>query len=244
MALPPFRLPRLQLRMPIVNIKNGTATTAFHRYLNVDVLERIEQQEASQAATDAALQAEIDRLNRVLAGLENFTGIQVGGQQVKPFLDKTDGDMLVLPSALDDGVVETRAVALQAVVESERFVDATSVSIGTTEIVLATVTVDALLGDVIDIATTVALNVSAATMVSIIRFRIYRDATAIYTGFVEYVDVGETRYSTPSPNFSEEPGVGTFVYTLQAIAITGGGTLSCFASNRFMRATRYLKTGG
>lgn len=119
-----FRLPELQARLPIVD-SLGRPVTSFLRFFNVDFKGAIEKQEAAQAAILLELQEvqqtqqdEIDRLNRVLAGTENFTGIQVGGQNVKPFLDKTDGSALDDPSGLATAVVETPAVAKGDVTET------------------------------------------------------------------------------------------------------------------------------
>lgn len=214
----------------------------------VEVVAAVALSDAADAAADAdaahdAADAADARVDDVLDGTEAFSAINAAGTDVAPFLAHTDGTQLVATAGLGDDVVETRKIAVEAVVQTENFFDASAVSIGTAEGVLATVVIDSEAGDVIDIATSTSLNVSAATALSIIRFRIFRDATPIYTAFVEYAGIGEVRYSTPTPTFSEEPGMGPFTYTLQAVAITGGGTIAAPASNRFMRATRYLKTG-
>lgn len=70
---------------------------------------------ARQDDTDDALQDEIARINRILAGTENFTGIQVGGTNVKPFLDKTNGSALTNTTGLGNNVVTTPAVLAGAI---------------------------------------------------------------------------------------------------------------------------------
>lgn len=108
-----FRLPELQARLPIVD-SLGRPLNSFLRFFNIDFRGALERQEAAQAEILAELQAvqatqqdEIDRLNRVLAGTENFTGIQVGGTNVKPFLDKTDGSSIDQVSGIVDGLIST-----------------------------------------------------------------------------------------------------------------------------------------
>jgi hypothetical protein len=241
MALPPFRLPRLQLRMPIVNVRTGTATTAFHRYLNVDVLERIEAQEAAQAATDAALQAEIDRLNRVLAGLENFTGIQVGSQQVRPFLDQTDGTRLVNPGGLDDSVVTTPKIIADGVVLPAMFYDATGVLMGAgVEIAIATVVATAAVGDTIDLTANATVNANGGAGNATLTWKIYRDAVPLYNATVMYIEAGMPTFAAPTIAFSDMPGAGTFTYTVKGL-LSAAATANVL--NRYMRAVRYLKTG-
>lgn len=51
----PFKLPRLQARLPIVD-KEGNPMPSFLRFFNIDFVGRIEQQEASQAAVLVSLQ--------------------------------------------------------------------------------------------------------------------------------------------------------------------------------------------
>lgn len=121
----PFRLPRLKTLDRIVD-KLGRPSLAFIKFLNTDFAGAIERQEAAQAAVDAALaatqadlaaavvalDAEVDRLTDVLNGTTGFTGLRVGTTNVKPFLDKTDGEKLTNASGLGTAVVETTAVGV------------------------------------------------------------------------------------------------------------------------------------
>lgn len=124
-------LPKLKAVDAIVD-KMGRPTLAFLRYFNFDFARAIERNEATQAQiisdlqqvtndlalaqqdildTQDDLQDQIDRLNDILAGTgEPFTGLNVGGTNVKPFLDKTDGTKLTTSTGLDAGVVVTATV--------------------------------------------------------------------------------------------------------------------------------------
>lgn len=50
-----------------------------------------------------------------VAGVRAFEVVNVGGVDVKPFLDKTDGERIVEADAFDDGVVETASLATTAI---------------------------------------------------------------------------------------------------------------------------------
>jgi len=69
--------------------------------------------DAGQALLDAA--AADGRVDDVLAGTEVFSAVNVGGTDVKPFLDKTDGAKLTDATALDAGVVDTAALSTTAI---------------------------------------------------------------------------------------------------------------------------------
>lgn len=120
-------LPKLSAQQGIVN-PNGTPSSPF--------LEFMEQARTAQEATDArqdavdvelaainatqdglidSLQDQIDRINRILAGTESFTGLNVGGVNVKPFLDKTDGTKLVTSGGIATGYVGTTTLATTAI---------------------------------------------------------------------------------------------------------------------------------
>lgn len=65
-------------------------------------------EDAGQALLDAAeAQSTVDG---ALDGTEAFTGLNVGGTQVKPFLDRTDGDKLTEAAGLDAAIVTTAKV--------------------------------------------------------------------------------------------------------------------------------------
>lgn len=126
----PFRLPRIKNLDRIVDAQ-GRPTIQFIKFFNTDFAGAIERQEAAQAVTDeelqnaiddivilnatqdqilidlgvqqAALQAQVDRLTAILAGTgETFTGLSVGGTNMKPLLDRSDGtrfdDVTAIPA--------------------------------------------------------------------------------------------------------------------------------------------------
>lgn len=68
---------------------------------------------ATDASADAAA-AQLD-VDGALAGTTAFTGLNVGGVNVKPFLDKTDGSALTNASGLGAAVVETAAIDTTAI---------------------------------------------------------------------------------------------------------------------------------
>jgi hypothetical protein len=55
------------------------------------------------------------KLARTLEGREDFSGVLVGGQDVKPFLDKTDGAKLVDAGGLASGYVGATTLATTAI---------------------------------------------------------------------------------------------------------------------------------
>lgn len=69
---------------------------------------RAEQGVQAAAAADG-------RVDDVLSGDEVFSAVNVGGTDVKPFLDKTDGAKLTDSSGLDDEVVQTAALSTTAI---------------------------------------------------------------------------------------------------------------------------------
>jgi uncharacterized coiled-coil protein SlyX len=73
---------------------------------------------AAQAVIVSDLAVEVDRLTNVLNGTTSFTGLNVGGTNVKPFLDKTDGSKITSSTALDSSTVVTATVAQGDIVNS------------------------------------------------------------------------------------------------------------------------------
>jgi hypothetical protein len=74
---------------------------------------------AGDAADDAAdVMLAVDD---VVDGTTAFTGLNVGGVNVKPFLDKTDGSKLTNAAGLDTGVVTTAKLAANAASVTARY---------------------------------------------------------------------------------------------------------------------------
>lgn len=222
-----FKLPNLLARLAIVN-KDGTPTLGFMRFFNVDFVGALERQERRQdeqqaelEAQQAALAAEVDRLNRVLAGTENFTGIQVGGQNVRPFLDRTDGSVLVDSDGLGEGVVQTANIALQAVTTPEfdfssGLVDAnfaTPVLIAT-----ATATVSATDGEYVEVTGNSYLNARGVSpgpgAIGYIRL----DVDGVTVLFVPAISIisNVTTANPGSFSFIDDTSNGTVTYEMYA----------------------------
>lgn len=81
-----------------------------------------------------------DTVNGALAGTEAFTGLLVGAQNVKPFLDETDGAKLVDPAGLDTAIVATAKIAANAVSNSiSAYTDGVLALSGTSFVTIQTV---------------------------------------------------------------------------------------------------------
>lgn len=128
------------------------------RMPTAEILLRRAQKTADQGVSDAA--AADERVDDVLDGTEDFTAISVGGQNVRPFLDRTDGSALTDSAGIGTGVVSTGNLATTAIRPGAPATNASDVSISglnavggnlntaaSTEVVSATFTCDA--GDVI-----------------------------------------------------------------------------------------------
>lgn len=109
MALAPLRLPKLQGRLPVVD-SLGRPLDYFLRFFNIDFSGAIERNEAQQQqiilqlqAVQATQQEEIDRLNRVLAGTEEFSAVNVGGIIVAENSGLAD-NIVTTPSVLQGAV--------------------------------------------------------------------------------------------------------------------------------------------
>lgn len=76
---------------------------------------RAEQGVQAAAAAQADATAADGRVDDVLSGDEVFSAVNVGGTDVKPFLDKTDGAALVDADGLAVGVVDTAALSTTAI---------------------------------------------------------------------------------------------------------------------------------
>lgn len=111
-----FSLPKLQSRFPIVDSLGRPVNTFLH-FFNMDYSGAIQRQEAAQqvlfqqlAAAQAEIiavqetqQEEIDRLNRVLAGEEEFSAVNV------------DGTIIAENGGLAESIVTTQAMSVTAI---------------------------------------------------------------------------------------------------------------------------------
>jgi hypothetical protein len=171
---------------------------------------------------DVILQAQIDRLNRVLAGTEEFTGLNVGGVDVKPFLDKTDGDKLIDVTGLADGLVSTAKVELAAITDAEASaVSGLTTLSGSSETTVATRAYSTTGGE-LEISVNFHLTLWHPTAGGIdCRIRVYRDATVVFDKTFEAVN-GDLLQGWQTPRIIETPAAGTYTYSVTAQASNSG----------------------
>ncbi len=248
-----FKLPRLQANMPIADAA-GKALTAFSRLW--DLFARlIEDNEAAQAEIIAQLQivqqtqqGEIDRLNRVLAGTENFTGIQVGGQNVKPFLDKTDGDQITDTSGLADQLVSTAKVEDEAISDSVSALTlGTAILNTTTQVLLQSIAVSVTSGDRIEVTASASVFAQGAAggtrgdFVNRPTMTVYRDTT--FLGGTRPIAVHRDMQDYASAGISaiDFPPTGTVTYYFYSDLSSTTDIASLTAENRYLGAERFKR---
>lgn len=130
-------LPRLSGSQPIAGALKPTSP--FLQFMNdtrqslLDNDATVQQVLTDLAQTQEDLQDQVDRLTAVLAGTgETFTGLSVGGVNVKPFLDRTDGGKITNEAALDTAIVSTVKVAPNAITEEWKVESAPDASLANT----------------------------------------------------------------------------------------------------------------
>ena len=243
-----FKLPRLKANLPIVN-GQGKPLDYFLRLFNIELAQKIEQQEATQAkilldlqAVQIAQQAEIDRLNRVLAGDEDFTGLQVSGQRVETFLEQTDGTKIVNTAGLGTGVVVTEKVFNNAITNS------TSVSTnailnlnGVNPVTVQTVTFASTGGPLV-----VQLNLFATIWHpsaggADFRLRIVRSPVGNVFDQVIGLVGGDFLQGWQTPTIVETLPAGTYTWEAICQLSTDSGFSDQFVQNRFMSVTEFKR---
>lgn len=248
-----FVLPKLQARLPIVD-NNGHPASFFLRFFNMDFSGAIERQEATQQQilediiainerqdeTDQSLQDQIDRLTRVLAGEEEFSGLNVGGTDVKPFLDRTDGSMITDSAALDDGLITTGKVAVNAITaEASAFTAASLDVTGTSEVTVQTVNYTTT-GQTIEARANFYLTLWHPTAGNMnVTVRMYRDATLIYSQLFEAIN-GDLLQGWMTPAVVEEPAAGTYTYTT-TVQVDVSNTNEATATSRLLAVREYKR---
>jgi len=206
-----FRLPRFKTLDQLVD-KLGRPTIKFLNWLG-QFAGAIERQEAAQAATDAALeealvtlQEQVDRLEGVLAGTIPFTGLNVGGTNVKPFLDNTDGAKLTNGAGLDSAIVSTVKLATNAATQQGRYDSASEIDlvaiVGASDPITSRVTI---------FSTSITATGSEIQVSGCFYLRVQhsQDDVVLYV-VVERLD-------------SVNPTVDKFLATMQCQAISGDG---------------------
>lgn len=211
------------------------------RGLEVAVEEAAVAADAAQAdATEAQ-----DTVDGALAGTEAFAALNVGGTDVKPFLDRTDGDKLTDSAGLAPEVVVTEAIAATAVSSTEDAFSLSSISLNTTsQVTVQQFTVDIEDGDeliVIASAAIRAVGVGGGTRGDFINrptLTLYRGTT--YLGGTRPLSVLRDMelHASASLAATDSPPTGTHTIYLYSDlpATTDIATLT--ADNRFLGCIR------
>lgn len=200
---------------------------------------------AGDASADAAA-AQLD-VDGALDGTTPFTGLNVGGTNVKPFLDKTDGASLTNSTGLGGDVVTSPAVALGTINQTASVytLGLVTVSPSSNDIVQTlTVTVEA--DEVVDLFGQVAIAMPSPSAVNgVAAVEWVRGATSLGNGYTSAADTatGATPFIfqpvTVSVNALDVPGAGTWTYDL----MVGTGTSNTAdATRRSARISTYKRS--
>lgn len=156
------------------------------------------------------------RVDDVLAGDETFTGLNVGGTDVKPFLDKTDGAKITDSAALDTGVVSTAKVATAAITAGATSAVGGVVALsGAGETTIATRSYTTTGGE-LEIEANFHLTVWHPTAGGIsCRVRMYRDTTVIFDKTFVAIS-GDLIQGWQTPRAVETMAAGTYSYSVTA----------------------------
>jgi hypothetical protein len=154
------------------------------------------------------------RLARTLEGREDFSGVLVNGQDVSPFLDKTDGEKLVDAGGLADSYVETATVSTDAITSEGSAFTAASLDVtGTSEVTVQTV-VFVSTGHTLEIRANFFLTVWHPTAGDVnATVRMYRGATEVYSQLLPAIN-GDLLQGWMTPTVIEEPAAGSHTYTV------------------------------
>lgn len=224
---------------------DGKPTPLFLRYFNQDFAGAIEQ-------ADRDIIDEIDRLDAILAGTgEPFTGLLVGAQNVKPFLDRTDGSAITNPAALGASVVEAPAIASSAVTtakvatnaitsEASAFTAATlAVVASTAETTVQTVAFTTT-GETVELKANFFMTMWHPTAGNVnVTLRMYRDATVIYSQVFPAIN-GDLLQGWQTPTVIEAPAAGSYTYTVTMQSdVSNYDTFE--ASSRLLAAREYKR---
>lgn len=189
-----------------------------------------------------ALDGTSRKLRRVLQGKENFTGIQVEGQRVEEFLSKTDGEKLVDASGLDAGVVETPAIAVEAVTKSQSGVVAGPLDIkSTTPVLLSSESVTVGDGERVEILLVFTINGAGSgtigELAALSSARLSRGATVLIESVVGAVIKAVPLGQTATMAFSDAPAAGTYTYSAHSFLDTTSNVTALGAINVYLSVT-------
>ncbi|MBG7616479.1 hypothetical protein IWC96_14470 [Brevundimonas sp. BAL450] len=168
-----------------------------------------------------------ERLIRgALDGSEPFAGLLVGTQDVKAFLDKTDGEKLVNDAGLDDDLVPTaKMVAGAAGQTTFTYTDGNvDISAGLGWVTVATLVVTTIAGETVRLDGQFNFSVDdALTATMLIQAAWFKGGTQMATqSNAGSVRIAGGNHVLPAgkngSKVTDTPGAGTFTYTLQAQA--------------------------
>lgn len=217
-------LPKLSAQQPIVT-SGFKPTPPFLQFME----KARTDQEATDATQDAILadlaqaqadiQAQVDALAAVLAGTTAFTGLNVGGTNVKPFLDNTDGTKIDTAAGLGSDVVTTPKVLAGAITPAYSALTTGAVlwSASSAEKDLQSVTVTVVRGSVkIDALANVLMDPVGSPAITGI-MRLYRGASELLTARIALnatISSGGNWIFPPQWTLSylDAPGAGTYTY--------------------------------
>lgn len=183
-------------------------------------------------------------LTAITDGTTPFTGLNIGGTDVKPFLDKTDGSKLVMASGLDTAVVETAAIAVEAVTDHDFDFTAAVVDCkneSTAGVVVATKSVTLAAGEAAKLEGNCSVSVDATSAgLAVAYLAIYRDGVVIpETLRISATALPSTGLAASATTiFTDEPGAGTFTYTLRGYVGEADNFDSYDISYRYLGVTR------
>ena len=185
----------------------------------------------------AAAEASVDGL---ADGTTAFTGFNVGGDNKVAFLGKVTGNALSDPTGLAASVVQTAAIAADAVTQHDYDFTAASVSCDTaTPVILATEMVTLAAGEAVALSGNCTVDLTTTS-----------GATGYISLFRDGVEIPESiRIAAGLPGgvrvaasatalFTDEPGAGTFTYTLRGYVDLPGNVSAYGVSYRYLGATK------
>jgi len=188
---------------------------------------------AGDASTDAA--GALLAVDDVVDGTTSFTALKVGGVNVKPFLDNTDGTKLTNAAGLASSVVSTAKIAAQGVTNAVSAFTNTSQTLTTTEQNCQGVTYTST-GERLEVFFSFYLNVyhPAGGGIST-TLRLYRQGTLIWD-FTVAATGDDFAFGWQSVVVPDQPAAGSYLYQLTT-QLSAATAASATAGSRFMSVT-------
>lgn len=173
-------------------------------------------------------------------GTTAFTALNVGGTDVKPFLDLTDGAKITDSAALDDGLVPTVKVADDAITSEGSAFTAASLDVtGTSEITVQTVAFTST-GKSLEIRANFFMTVWHPTAGDVnATVRMYRGATNIYEQAFPAIN-GDLLQGWMTPTVIEEPAAGAYTYTV-TVQVDVSNTAVATAVSRLLSVREFKR---